>query len=124
MNMSNYEFPKNHTLLTYIRTLHKYHKIMDPLTYSPYSCDIAKVTCTHLPQFCNLKGYYEFSYRRQKDTTVVTHLFSDVMLKFSFPRILHYDDGREFKSKLIELLSAAWYKKDISPLTIPKLMEN
>ena len=37
--------------------------------------------------------------------TVVTHLFSDIMLKFVFPGILHSDNGTEFKSKLIKHLS-------------------
>ena len=31
--------------------------------------------------------------------TVVTHLFLDIMLKFGFTRILHFDNGTEFKSK-------------------------
>ena len=52
--------------------------------------------------------------------TVVTHLFSDIMLKFGFPRILHSDNRTGFKSKLIEHLSpTTWYKKDLyfpSPL--------
>ena len=37
--------------------------------------------------------------------TVTTHLFSDIMLKFDFPRILYSDNGTEFKFKLIEYLS-------------------
>ena len=37
--------------------------------------------------------------------TVVTHLFSDIMLKFGFLRILHSDKGTEHKSILIEHLS-------------------
>ena len=37
--------------------------------------------------------------------TVETQLFLDIMLKFQFPRILHSDNGTEFKSKLIEYLS-------------------
>ena len=37
--------------------------------------------------------------------TVATHLFSDIVLKFGFPRILHSDNGMEFKPKLIEYLS-------------------
>ena len=41
----------------------------------------------------------------KKKMTVATHLFSDIMLKFGFPRILHSDSGTEFKSKLIEHLS-------------------
>ena len=41
----------------------------------------------------------------KKTTSVANCLFSDIMLKFGFPRILHLDDGAEFKSKLIENLS-------------------
>ena len=41
----------------------------------------------------------------KKTVTVATHLFSDIMKKFGFPRILHSDNGMEFKSKLIEYLS-------------------
>ena len=33
------------------------------------------------------------------------HLFLDIMLKFGFPRILHSDNGMEFKSKLMEHLT-------------------
>ena len=36
---------------------------------------------------------------------VAMHLFSEIMLKFSFPRILHSDNRTEFRSKLIEHLS-------------------
>ena len=35
---------------------------------------------------------------------VKKHLFADIVLKFGFPRILHLDNGMEFKSKLIETL--------------------
>ena len=41
----------------------------------------------------------------KKTTTVANHLFSDIMLKFGFHRILHSDNGTEFKSKLMENLS-------------------
>ena len=41
----------------------------------------------------------------KRQLTVVTYLFLDIMLKFGFPRILHSDNGTEFKSKLIEYLS-------------------
>ena len=43
-------------------------------------------------------------YQRQKDNSSDA-LTLDIMLKFRFPRILHSDDGIEFKSKLIEYLS-------------------
>ena len=37
--------------------------------------------------------------------TVANHLFSDIMLKFGFPRMLHSGNGTEFKSVHIEKLS-------------------
>ena len=43
--------------------------------------------------------------QRQKAMTVANHLFSDIILKFSFSRVLHSDNGTEFISKLIENLS-------------------
>ena len=61
----------------------------------------------------------------KKTMTAVTHLFSDIMLKFASLRILHSDNGIEFKSKLIEYLSQhLGIKRLIFPLAIPKLMEN
>ena len=57
--------------------------------------------------------------------TVATHLFSDIMLKFGFPRILHTDNGTEFKSKLIEHLpQQLGIKKDIFPLFTCKVTKN
>ena len=40
-----------------------------------------------------------------KIATVAIHLFLEIMLKFSFPRILHSNSGTEFRSKLIEHLA-------------------
>ena len=40
-----------------------------------------------------------------KTTSVVNHLFDDIMLKGFFSRILHSDNGTEFKSILMENLS-------------------
>ena len=55
---------------------------------------------------CNLKGYLMTTPIKDKKTTsVANHLFSDIMLKFGFPRILHSDNGAEFISKLLENLS-------------------
>ena len=55
---------------------------------------------------------------KDKKTTVVTHLFLDIMLKFGFPRILNSDNGTDFKSKLIEHLSQQLgIKRHISPIT-------
>ena len=59
-----------------------------------------------LTEVCNLTGYIMTTQIRDKKTTsVANHLFVDIMLKFSFPRILHLDNGAEFKSKLVENLS-------------------
>ena len=41
----------------------------------------------------------------KKTSTTAVHLFSGIMLKFRFPRILHYDNRMEFKSKLIQHLT-------------------
>ena len=58
-----------------------------------------------LTAVCNLTRYLITSPIKDKKTmTAATHLFLDIMLKFSFPRILHSDNGTEFKSKLIEHL--------------------
>ena len=53
----------------------------------------------------------------KKMMTAANHLFSDIMLKFGFSRILHSDNGMEFKSKLIENLSQQFGKEKtyISP---------
>ena len=40
----------------------------------------------------------------KKTTSVAIHLFSEIMLKFRFPQILHSNNGTEFKSKFIEHL--------------------
>ena len=59
-----------------------------------------------LTAVCNHVGYLMITpIKDKKMMAVANHLFSDIMLKFSFPRILHSDGGREFKSKLIENLS-------------------
>ena len=50
--------------------------------------------------------------RDKKAMLVANHLFPD-MLKSGFPRILHLDNGVEFKSKLMENLSTTWYKKNL-----------
>ena len=55
---------------------------------------------------CNLTGYLMTTQIRNKSTTsVANYLFADIMLKWGFPRILHLDNGVEFKSKLMENLS-------------------
>ena len=50
---------------------------------------------------CNPTGYLMTTPIKDKKTmSVVNHLFSDILLKFVFSRILHLDTGVEFKSKL------------------------
>ena len=57
--------------------------------------------------------------------TVANYLFSDMILKYGFPRILNFDNGTEFKSKLIEsLLQELGIKKTYIFPTTHKLMEN
>ena len=56
-----------------------------------------------LTAVCNLTGYHPID--DKKTMTVANHLFSDIMLKCGFPRILHSDNGTDFKSRLIENLS-------------------
>ena len=59
-----------------------------------------------LTAVCNLTGYLmTIPIPDKKTTTVAIHLFSEIMLNFSFPRILHSDNRTEFKSKLIEHLT-------------------
>ena len=58
-----------------------------------------------LTTVCNLTGYLMTSPIKDKKTTVATHLVLDIMHKFGFARILHSDNGTEFKYKLIEHLS-------------------
>ena len=41
----------------------------------------------------------------KKTSTIAVHLFLEIFLKFGFPRILHSDNGTEFKLKLIEHLT-------------------
>ena len=54
---------------------------------------------------CNLTGYFMTTpIKDKKMMTVADHLCLDIMLQFGFPRILHSDNGTEFKSKLIENL--------------------
>ena len=55
---------------------------------------------------CSHTGYLMTTPIPDKKTmTVATHSFLEIMLKFSFPRILHSDNGTEFNLKLIEYLS-------------------
>ena len=78
-----------------------------------------------LTAVCNLNGYLmPLPIKDKKTMTVVSHLFSDIMLKFKFPRILHSHNGTEFKTKLVEHLSQQLgIKRHISPHH-PQLKEN
>ena len=91
----------------------------------PYS-----VTCQGnsyaLTAVCSLTGYLMTTPIKDKKTMMVeTHLFSDIMLKFGFPRILYSDNGMKFKSKLIEHLSQhLGIKTLIFSLAAHKAVEN
>ena len=98
--MSHHEFKK--ITLTYIKILHKHHKITYPLTYQVTS----QGNSYTLIGVCNPIGYLmTIPIKIKKTMTVANHLFPDIMLKLGFPRILHSDKGTEFKSRLIENLS-------------------
>ena len=73
--------------------------------------------CYVLTAVCHLTGYLMTTpIKDKKTTTVGILLFLDIMIKFGFPRILHSDNGMEFKSKLIEYLSQQLgIKRHISP---------
>ena len=74
-----------------------------------------------LTTVCNLTGYLMTTPIPDKKTaTVATHLFSEIMLKFGFPRISHSGNGVEFKSKLTEHLThQLCIKKTYISLTCP-----
>ena len=79
-----------------------------------------------LTTMCNLTGYLMTIPTADKRTsTVAIHLFSEILLKFSFPRILHSDNRTQFKTKLTEhLIQQLGIKKTyISPANL-SLMEN
>ena len=103
--MSIYEFAKT--------TLFNLHQDMaqtsqDHISINllgPYNITSQRNSYAHTAVSC-LTGYIMASPIKDKKTmTVVTHLFSDIMLKFGLPRLLHTDNGTEFKSKLIEHIS-------------------
>ena len=53
---------------------------------------------------------------KDKKMMTVRNYFSDIMLKFGFPRILHSDNDKKFKYKFIENLSQQiGIKRHISP---------
>ena len=61
----------------------------------------------------------------KKTSTVAIYFFSEILLKFSFQRILHSDNRTEFKSKLIEhLAQQLGIKKTFIYPHHPSLMEN
>ena len=85
------------TLLTCIKISQNFHRIPYPIDLlGPYSVTSQGNSYT-LTAVCNLTGYLKKTPIKDKKTmTAVTHLFSDIMLKFRFPRILHSDNGIEF----------------------------
>ena len=63
-----------------------------------------------LTAVCNLTGYLMTNpIRNKKATSVVNHLFADIMLKFGFSRKLHSGNGMEFKWKP---LTITWCKEN------------
>ena len=111
--MSNYEFTKTHFIDLHkdITQTPKDHVCIDLLV--PYNITSQGNSYT-LTTVCNLTGYLITTpIKDKKAMTVATHLFSDIMLKFCFPKILHSDNGTEFKSKFIEYLSKQLHKKDL-----------
>ena len=103
--MSNYEFTKTHIIDLHqdIAQTPQDHISIDCL--GPYNVTSQGNSYT-LTVVCNLTGYLITTpMKDKKTTTVVNHLFMDIMLKCGFLRILHSDNGMECKSKLIENLS-------------------
>ena len=95
----------------------------DPLSIDlmgPYNTTAQGNTYT-LTAICNLTAYLMTTPIPDKKTsTVAIHLFSEILLKFCFPRILNSYNGTEFKSKLIEhLTQQLGIKKPIFPPSSP-----
>ena len=85
----------------YVRSCHKY-QIMNLQKTTLYW--LTSRYCTN--SYTWTAGYFMTTpLKDKKMMTVANHLFSDIMLKFGFPRILHSHNDMEFKSKLIENLS-------------------
>ena len=64
----------------------------------PYNVTSQGNSCA-LTVVCNLTDYLMTTPIKDQETmTVTNHLFSDIMFKFSFPRILHSNSGTELKS--------------------------
>ena len=68
---------------------------------------------------------YDKPHTRQKKATITIHLFSELILKFGFPRNLHSGNGMESMSKRIEHFTHQLsIKKTYISTHIPKPMEN
>ena len=123
--MPNYEFTKAklHKLTSGIAETPQDHLSIDLI--KPYNTTTQGNTYT-ITAICSLTGYLKTTpIPNKKPTTVVVQLFSEIFLKFSFPRILHSDNGAEVKSKLIEHLAQQLGAKKtyISPAILSQ-MEN
>ena len=91
---------KNPLIFYILDVTHTYHIL-------PLSCNLNWDihTCT-LTAIGNLTGYLMTAPIPDKKTsTIAVHLFLEIFHKFGFLRILHSDNGTEFKSKLIEQLT-------------------
>ena len=103
--MSNHEFTKPHFINLHqdIALTLQDHISIDLL--GPYNVT-SQGNSYALTTVWNLTGYLMTTQIKAKKTmTVVNHLFSDIMLKFGFPRILPLIMGQNFKSRVIEHLS-------------------
>ena len=75
----------------------------------PYNITSQGKSYTLTPVY-NLTGYLMTTSNKDKQTmTDATHLFPDIMVKFGCYRILHSDNGMEFKYRFIESLQATWH---------------
>ena len=93
----NLQKPNYVSLHQEITQTHQDHLSIDLM--GPYNTTAQGNTCA-LTTICNYTGYLVTTLIPDKKTSTVA-LFSEILLKFSFPRILHLDNGMEFKSKLI-----------------------
>ena len=101
------------------------HNTMYPLIFWDHTMSLHKVTHMLKLQYATSQVPHDHPNQRQKDNNSSKPFISDSMLKFGFPRILHSDNGTEFKSELIENLSQQpGIIKTFISLTTPKKMEN
>ena len=123
--MSNHEFKKN-TLNQFTPSIA--HTPQDHISIDligPYNTT-SQGNLYALTAVCNFACYLMTTHIPDKKTaTVAIQLFLEIMFKFGFPRIVHSDNGTEFKPKLIEhLMEQLGIKKIYISSCHPQLMEN